>query len=104
MTPLARYSTILAQTLCETGILTLLTALRDGWYVLPETDSSISEAARISTRRELCTVMLSALSERTYLAAQTRIMNERPAEMYMHAPSQSKPAIRRRPSWMATGG
>jgi hypothetical protein len=104
MTPLAQYSIVLTQALCETGILTLLAALRNGWYIFPETDNIIPEPSQTYTRSALCNEMFNALSERMYLAAQSRIVQERSEEINTHALNQPKPIVRKRPSWMATGG
>ncbi|KAI0084667.1 hypothetical protein BDY19DRAFT_970526 [Irpex rosettiformis] len=104
LTPLARYHTVLTQTLNECGILTILSAIRDGRYHYPETDNPIPEAARKAIEVNICDDMLSALSERIYIAAQAKLLLENPGEMYTHEPSQTRRPIRRRPSWMATGG
>lgn len=104
LTPLVRYHTVLAETLTECGVLTIMNAIRDERYNYPQTDSPLPEATRKAMRQKICDDMQSALSERMYISAQAKLLRENPGEMYTHQPSQTRRPIRRRPSWMATGG
>ena len=104
MTPIARYHTVLAETLNECGILTLLSAIRDQRYNYPQTNNQTSDATRIAESQKICDEMQNAISERMYISNQAKLLHENPGEMYTHEPTQTRRPIRRRPSWMATGG
>ncbi|KAI0338312.1 hypothetical protein BDW22DRAFT_1432565 [Trametopsis cervina] len=104
MTDIARYSTIIAQALCDAGVLTLVSSIRDGWHNHPSVEDEIPPQSRKQYRQAICDNMTGALSERLYIASQAKLLHESPGQLYTHAPGQSRAYVRRRPSWMATGG
>lgn len=101
MTDIARYSTSVAQALCDAGIITTISATRDGWYSYPEAEDYLDADVRRTVQKNLSSDMLEALSERMYIAAHVQQLNN-PTDVLTG--NYTRPAVRRRPSWMATGG
>lgn len=104
-TLLARQKTQIAQGLCDAGIMQLVDAIRNGWYpYLPAQDFEPPEVRKM-LRQRMCDDALKVLSERLYLAAQAQLLYQSPSRT---TPPVSTAAgsrrLRRRPSWMATGG
>lgn len=107
-TALARLRTPLAQAACDAGLVMLLRAMRDGWY--PYAAHGPAEelqppAVRAMLRARAIEDAFQALSERMYLAAQaSRVRQAADGDGPLPAPAVPPPRVRRRPSWMATGG
>lgn len=102
-TSLARQKTALAQGLCDAGIMQLIDAVQHGWYPYLETEDLEPRDVRKMLRQRMCEDALKALSERLYLAAQAQILYQTPIQRPL-AEEPSRARLRRRPSWMATGG
>lgn len=103
---LARHQTPITQGLCDAGIIQLLTSIRDGWYKYPNAPDLEPPHVRKLLRERMCENAFKALSEKMYLASQVRRMYAAvdAPPLPPQEPAPPAPRIRRRPSWMATGG
>ena len=61
---LARRKTALAQALQDAGVVTLLTAIREGTYEYPNAPDLVPPSVRVVVRRQMCTDAFDVLSSR----------------------------------------
>lgn len=104
MIRVARYSTSVTQALCDGGVMTLVSSIRDGWYSYPEASDIVTPNVRRLAQQNLCDELLKALSERLYIAAHVQRSQAPEEPLYSQTSMPLRQPRRRRPSWMATGG